>query len=126
MANQKTILIVEDEISLQEALKLKFEKAGLRVLVARTAEDAFLILKKETPDIVTLDILLPGMNGIELLRGIRADERWKDLKIVIVSISGGPEKIKQAFGLNVVDFLVKSEHTLEGLVEKVKGYAEKT
>ena len=124
MPDQKTILIVEDEVSLQEAFKLKFEKAGLRVLVAGSAEDALLILEKETPDLAALDILLPGMNGIELLKAIRTDGRWKDLKVVMVSVSSGPEKIKQAFDLHVVDFIIKSEHTLEDIVEKIKGFIE--
>lgn len=118
--NKKSILIVEDEESLLEALKLKLEKAGVDVLTAGTGEEALAILKNRRPALISLDIILPKMNGIEVLQNIRRDEKIKDLPVVIVSVSGGIEKVKRAFGLNVIDYLVKSEYTIDNIVKKLK------
>jgi two-component system, OmpR family, alkaline phosphatase synthesis response regulator PhoP len=116
----KSILIVEDEQALQEALKLRLKKEGIETLIAGTGEDALDILKKHKPSLVSLDILLPKMNGLEVLKNIREDKDTKDLPVVIVSVSGGQEKIKRAFGLNVIDYLVKSEYTIDDIIKKLK------
>ena len=116
----KTILVVEDEPGLQEALKLKLEKEGITILTASTGEEALAVLAKHRPNLVSLDILLPRMNGLEVLRNIRASEALKDLPVVMVSVSAGAEKVKQAFGMNVADYLIKSEYTIEDIVKKLK------
>ena len=121
----KSILVVEDEQALQEALKLKLEKEGIEVLTASTGEEALEVLKKRRPTLVSLDILLPRMNGLEVLRNIRGNPKLRDLPVVIVSVSGGQEKIKQAFGMNIVDYLVKSEYRIEAIINKLKEILEK-
>lgn len=121
----KNILVVEDEQALQEALKLKLEKEGIGVLTASTGEEALEILKTHRPTLVSLDILLPRMNGLEVLRNIRENPSLYDLPVVVVSVSGGPEKIKQAFSMNVVDYLIKSEYKIEDIVNKLKEMLEK-
>jgi DNA-binding response OmpR family regulator len=123
--NKRIILIVEDEQSLQDALRIKFEKAGVEVLTAGTGEDALAILKKKRPILVSLDILLPKMNGLEVLENIRKDSKLHDLPVVMVSVSGGQEKIRQAFSLGVVDYLVKSEYKIENIVKKIMTIMEK-
>lgn len=117
---KKTVLVVEDEPALQEAVKIKLEKEGVNVLTADTGEDALIVLEANRPDLVWLDILLPGINGIEVLEKIRENPKLKNLPAVIVSVSGGQEKIKRAFSLGVVDYLVKSEYTIDVIVGKVK------
>src|SRR3972149_8270100 len=108
---KRIILLVEDEVALQEAVKLKLEKGGLEVWPAGTGEEALTILAKKRPTLIWLDILLPSMNGLELLRKIRENPSLKDLPVIVVSVSAGPEKIKQAFSLNVIDYLIKSDFT---------------
>lgn len=121
---KKSVLVIEDEQALQEALKLKLEKEGIEVLTASTGEEALEALKKRRPTLVTLDILLPRMNGLEVLQKIRGDANLRDLPVVIVSVSGGQEKIKQAFAMNVVDYLIKSEYKIENIVKKIKEILE--
>jgi CheY-like chemotaxis protein len=122
---KKVILIVEDEQALQDALKLKFENKGVTVLTAGTGEQALDLLKKERPLLVSLDILLPKMNGLEVLRKIREDAGLHDLPVVVLSVSGGQEKIRQAFSLGIVDYLVKSEYKIENIVKKIMDILEK-
>jgi DNA-binding response OmpR family regulator len=122
MNNQKKkILLIEDEPALQEAIKMKMEQKGIEVCAFDTGETALEFLKKEKPDLVWLDVLLPGINGLEVLKRIRENEKIKDLPIVIVSVSAGPEKIKKAFSYNVIDYIIKSEYTIDNIVKKVKG-----
>lgn len=118
--SKKTVLVVEDEPALQEAVKIKLEKEGVNVLTADTGEDAIIILETNKPDLVWLDILLPCINGIEVLEKIRENPKLKNLPAVIVSVSGGQEKIKRAFSLGVVDYLIKSEYTIDVIIGKVK------
>ncbi|MBI4812420.1 response regulator [Candidatus Falkowbacteria bacterium] len=121
----KSILLIEDEAALQEAIKMKLEKDGIKVTAFFTAEDAREFLKTERPDLVWLDILLPGMNGLEFLKQIREDLNLKDLPVVVVSVSSSPEKIKKAFSLNIADFIVKSESDLKTIIARVEGHLSK-
>lgn len=125
MEQKKIILLVEDELALQEAARLKLEKAGVEVIPAGSGEEALQILQTTRPSLLWLDLLLPGMNGLEVLRKVRLDARLKDLPAIIVSVSGGEGKIKQAFSMNVVDYIVKSEYTIDSIVAKVKSILDK-
>ena len=73
MKSQKTVLVVEDNHALQEAIKFKLEQAGANVFTASSGEEALEILKSHYPDFVMLDILLPGMDGLEVQRHIRGN-----------------------------------------------------
>ncbi len=95
------------------------------MLTASTGEEAIEILKTRRPTLVSLDILLPRMNGLEVLRNIRENPKTYDLPVVVVSVSGGQEKIKQAFSMNIVDYLIKSEYKIEDIVNKLKEMLEK-
>lgn len=120
----KTILLVEDDVALNRAVTFKLEQKGHRVISVLRAEDALEVLQSEHSviDIIWLDLLLPGMNGIEFLAEIRKHEEYKDLKVVICSVSGREESKSIAHGLGVVDYLVKSDYDLNALVGKVLSY----
>lgn len=121
----KTILLLEDDTALNRAIMLKLEQKGHRVISTMRAEDALEVLNSEHPniDVVWLDLLLPGMNGIEFLAEIRKNPDYKDIKVVICSVSGREESKAIARELGVSDYLVKSDYQLETLVEKVLSYA---
>ena len=127
MAKQKTILVVEDEIALQEAIKLKLEKeGGFRYIPATSGEAALALIEKEKPDLIWLDLLMPGMGGFSFLEKMRQDPSLKNLPVIIVSVSASPEKIRRAFELNVVDYIVKSQYKLDDIIEKVRIFLGKT
>lgn len=122
---KKTILLLEDDVALNRAILLKLEQKGHRVISTMRAEDALEVLNSEHPeiDVIWLDLLLPGMNGIEFLAEVRKNPDYKDLKVVICSVSGREESKDIARGLGVEDYLVKSDYKLEDIVEKVLDYA---
>lgn len=120
MDQEKIVLVIEDEVALQDAMKIKLTKEGIKYLSALTAEDALEILKTVRPSLIYLDLLMPGMGGFAFLEKLRQTPLWRDIPVVIVSVSASPEKIRRAFELNVVDYLVKSQYKLEDIVGKIK------
>lgn len=121
----KTILLVEDDQALNRAVVFKLKQKGHRVISTFRAEEALeaLLSEHSVIDIIWLDLLLPGMNGIEFLAEIRKNPDCKDMKVVICSVSGREESKGLAHELGVVDYLVKSDYEIDTLIEKVLSYA---
>jgi len=115
----KTVLVVEDEQSLNNAIKLKLEKRGYKVFAVLTAEEAIPIVEKENIDFIWLDILLPGMSGLEFLGVIRKKPLLKDKKVAVVSVSGSFGAKEKAMQLGAVDYIVKSEYKLDDIISRV-------
>lgn len=80
-----TVLIVEDEPGIQEVLRFNLHQNGYDTWVASDAEQAWALLREGMPDALLVDWMLPGMNGIELTRKVRADRRLKDLPIIMLT-----------------------------------------
>jgi DNA-binding response OmpR family regulator len=118
----KTILIIEDDQALAEAIQLKLDRAGFFVAMMISAENAIDWLKDHVPDFIWLDVLLPGMSGIDFLEFLRKDEKYKNIPVLIVSVSTGPDKMKRAFELNIIDFISKSDHEIKDVVGQVSAY----
>ncbi len=121
----KIILLVEDDKALNRAVTFKLEQRGYTVITTMRGEQALIELKKDPHiDVVWLDLLLPGMNGLEFLEALRKKEETKDLKVVICSVTPKDES-DEAFvaKLGVTDYLVKSDYDLEELINKVTSYA---
>jgi two-component system alkaline phosphatase synthesis response regulator PhoP len=116
---QKTILVVEDEDHLRSAIGMKLKKEDVNVLSVNSGESALEALNTSKPDLVWLDILLPGMNGLELLKVLRQTKQFKDLKVAIVSVSGSPEKVEKAQALKACDYIDKSDGSLKSIVARV-------
>lgn len=120
----KKILIVEDEKILAEMYRDKLSKKGFNVVLSLDAEDGFAAAKKEKPDLVVLDILLPKGNGISFLEKLREDPETAAIPVVAFSNYDGVETKKKAFELGVLDYLIKTSYTPQELVEKIKKYLE--
>lgn len=122
----KTVLLLEDDHALNRAIGIKIKQKGHRVISTLRAEDALEVLSEKDPaliDIIWLDLLLPGMNGIEFLSEIRKNEEFKNIKVAICSVSGREESRGVARDLGVVEYLVKSDYDLDILVDKILSYA---
>jgi CheY-like chemotaxis protein len=125
MEGKPKILVVEDEAALQEAIKVKLVSEGFDYIAAISAEEAFVFLETGRPDIIWLDLLMPGMGGFAFLEKLRIMPELKDLPVVIVSVSASPEKIKRAFELNVVDYIVKSQYKLGDIISRLRSFLSK-
>ncbi len=120
----KKILIVEDEIILAGMYQDKFTQAGFEVILAYSAEEASKILRKEIPDLILLDILLPKENGVSFLAKMRKNPKLSSIPVVAFSNYDDPKTKKQAFKLGIKDYLIKTSYTPQEIIEKVKGYLD--
>ena len=81
----KTILVVDDEQGMTLGLEMILSDAGFRVLKAATGEEALLIVKDFTPDLVLMDIMMPGLGGLETLKLLRIHPDYKNLPVIMMS-----------------------------------------
>lgn len=118
------ILIVEDEPLLREMYQQKFEQADLLVVTAEDGEQGLEMIKKEQPDLVLLDILLPKESGIDLLKKVRQDEQLAGTKVVAFSNFDDPHTKGVAFGLGISDYLIKTNFTPKEVLDKIKKHLQ--
>src|SRR3990172_11807878 len=114
MENQKTILLVEDDQILIRMYTKKFEKDGYKVLSAGDGNVGLTTLASANPkpDIILLDVMLPGLNGFEILEKIKTDEATKNIPVILLTNLGGGEQDRvKGQKLGAADYLVKSELT---------------
>jgi two-component system alkaline phosphatase synthesis response regulator PhoP len=117
----KKILIVEDEKILSDMYAEKFQEAGFSVILAPEAEEGLEVAKKEKPDLIILDILLPKGDGISFLQKIREEPGLSLTPVVVFSNFDDPATKKAAFRLGVKDYLIKTNYTPHEITEKIKG-----
>lgn len=118
----KRILIVEDDSFLHRLLAgyLKtLRDQGVDVVPTLNVDEAMEAAKKKTPDLIMLDLVLPGKNGMDFLQALRADEQLKNVKVVVLSNLDAEEDKKKARDLGVVDYLVKANISLEDISGKI-------
>lgn len=116
------ILIIEDELILAEMYKEKFESAGIDTDFVLTSEEAFEYLKKEKPDLILLDILLPRENGIYFLNKLKGNKEISKIPVVVLSNYDEPKTKKEAFELGVKAYLIKTQYTPKELLEEIKKF----
>jgi CheY-like chemotaxis protein len=126
MTKIKCILVIEDDKNLQTALKVKLEANGWSVIQAFNGREGIETLKQDKVDAILLDIAMPIMNGFEFLRTMKADERFKDLKVIIISNSiYEPLRTKDVEELiSGTPYLIKSNYSLNDIVLKIKEAVE--
>lgn len=118
MENQHTVLLVEDDSFLIEILVKKFKADNYKVLHAGSGKEALRKAHDEDPDIIMLDIILPGMNGFETLKKLKNDETTADIPVAFLSNLGQKEDIEKGKKLGAVDFIVKANHSLDEIVKR--------
>jgi len=124
----KKILIVEDDAFLHNLLADKLEqlrKNGIEVYPTFSGKEALEKAKEVHPDIVLLDVVLPGMNGFEVLEALRKDPDLKNVSVIILSNLNQDKDKQRAKELGVTDYMVKANFMLEELVERIVTILEK-
>lgn len=120
MATDKSVLIVEDEISLLEPLEEKFKDEGYVVFTGKNGEEGLKVAEKEKPSIILLDITMPVMNGIEMLKKLRENPDTKDLKVMMMTNMSDPSTAGETASLGVFEYLVKADWKLNDIVDRVE------
>ena len=114
------ILIVEDEAALQRAMMEFLIAEGFEIVSALDGEQGVAMAKKEKPDLVLLDIILPRKDGYEVLEEIKSDPETKNIPVILLTNLESPEDIQKAFDKGASTYLVKSDYKLEEVVCKIK------
>jgi len=120
MFEGKSILIVDDDPSLLDMYVERIKAEGAIVLEANNGEEAIKVAKEEHPQIILLDIMMPKVNGFEVLKNLKADSDTATIPIVILTALADDQKRRQAFALGAADFIVKSEILPIDVVEKLR------
>ena len=102
-----SILVVEDDPDIRELLSVAFAKEGWRLDMAEDGERGLEALEASIPDCVVLDIMLPGMDGLELLRRIKSKPKWKHVPVVMTTARGEDSDIVSGLELGADDYVVK-------------------
>ncbi len=118
----KKILLVEDEEVLIRMYEEKFERAGFNVVVARTAVEGVKMAKKEKPDLIVLDIILPSENGVFFLEQIEEEKELKKIPVIVFSNYDNPEVAAAARRFGVKEYVIKANHDPEEIIQKIRGY----
>lgn len=122
--SKKKILIVEDENVLLELFSDKFKTEDFHVLESSTAEEGLKLAFKNKPDLVLLDIILPKMDGLSMLKLLRQDAWGKNVPVIILSNVNSQHKIAEAMKDGVYDYIIKTDLILKDLVKEVKDVTE--
>lgn len=120
----KKVLIVDDEDSVREIYRHEFLTSGYTVVVAADGEEGLLKAGEEQPDIMLLDIMLPKMSGIEVLRALKENQLTKKIPVLLLTNLGEETIIKEGFELGADGYLLKVSYTPAQVVEEVKKFFE--
>lgn len=116
----KKVCIVEDEPMIQEIYKIKLEEEGFQVITANDGEEGFELIKKELPDIALIDVSMPKIDGVTLIRMLQKDEALLKIPVIITSNVNDENTLKKAGELDVKFYLVKSLFTPKDVVRIVR------
>jgi len=116
----KRILLVEDDRFLRRACEVGLRQRGFAVSSAVDGEEALRALSGEAPDLVLLDLLMPKVTGLEVLRTLRADERTRDLPVLVLSNSSREQDVAEIQQLGVSGYYVKADLSLQELGDRVE------
>ncbi|MEA3398189.1 MAG: response regulator [Patescibacteria group bacterium] len=118
---KKTILIVDDEAPMLEALSSKFKNKGFKTIEAADGEEGLAAALSNRPDLILLDIIMPKIDGMTVMKKIREDKKWgQDVPIIMLTNLDDPESVSEAASYKVFDFLVKTDWRLEDIAKLVE------
>lgn len=116
----KKILIVEDEKPLREALRDKLTLEGFLPLEAKNGEEGLEAALREHPDLILLDVIMPKMGGLEMLKKLREDAWGKDTKVILLTNLIDNNQVARAVKEGAYDYLVKSDWKMKDVISKIR------
>ena len=116
----KKVLIVEDDSILQKAMQEFLIADGFEVSVASDGEEGLRFARAKNPDLILLDIILPKINGFEVLKELKGDLQTQKVPIILLTNLGGMDDVEKALELGASTYLVKSDYGLGEIAQKIK------
>ena len=118
-SKNKKIIIIEDEKSLLKALRIELADSNLEILSALDGESGLALVKREKPDLVLLDILMPRMDGYEVLKFLKTNKSTKNIPVIVLTNLGQEEEKKRCLDLGAQSFYIKASVRLDELAKKI-------
>lgn len=122
MADQKKILVFEDDKAMAKLYQVELTTKGFMVETAGDGIEGYDKAETFAPDIILLDIMMPKQNGIDTLKKFRANPKFKDIPILMLTNFGQESLVKEAFAGGATDYIFKYQSTPAEVTEKVKQY----
>jgi CheY-like chemotaxis protein len=117
----KRVLLAEDDRFLRRACEQSLRQRGYTVISAPDGEAALQLARSERPDLILLDMLMPRMTGLDVLRALKADPQMREIPVLVLSNSSREQDVQEVTRLGVVAYLVKANLSLQELGERVAG-----
>jgi DNA-binding response OmpR family regulator len=118
----KKILLIEDDPFLSSLLGNRLKKEGFGVTAVKSGAEASKALDLDKPDLILLDIILPGKSGFEVLEDIRSNPASSKISVIVISNLGQESDIEKAKELGATDYIVKAKITIDDLVNNIKKF----
>lgn len=119
------ILIVEDDSFLHSLIEKRLAEEGYKILTATDGTQALKVIETEIPDLMILDVVMPGMNGFEVLKKVKAEPKYKDILVIMFSNLGQEHEIEEAKKLGADDFMIKAKYTLKEVADYIHAFLKK-
>ena len=120
MVLDKRVILIEDEDFIRDLYKRQLDLAGFKTDAFGNGNEGLLSLSQNKYDLALLDIMLPGINGLEILKRIRQDEKNKDLAVILLTNLGQDSVIKEGLALGAKEYIIKASVTPDQIVATVK------
>ncbi|MBI2528293.1 MAG: response regulator [Candidatus Rokubacteria bacterium] len=117
---QRTILLVEDDRFLRKAAEAALRQAGFAVVTAADGEQALSVARAEAPDLILLDVIMPKLQGFEVLAALKHDARTAPIPVLMLSNLGQEQDVRRAMDGGAADYLIKANLSLQALVKRVQ------
>ena len=117
---KRKVLVVEDDKFLQRIIVMKLSGDDFGAVGASDGEEALRLMLADKPDLVILDLILPRMNGFEVLSEMRTNQRLKDVPVIVLSNLGQDEDISRVKQMGAIDYMTKSNVSIHEVVQKIK------
>jgi len=121
--SEKRILVVDDEVDLVETIRFSLELEGYEILVAYNGEEALNQARKENPDLILLDLMLPKLDGYKVCRLLKFDERYKHIPILMLTAKTQEKDKATGMETGANEYITKP-FDMDELMKKVKGYLQ--
>lgn len=117
--NKKSIMIVEDDIFVSDIYQVKIHAEGLEAIVAMNGMEAIKHLEDGAkPDLILLDIVMPYMDGMEVLRRLKANDEWKEIPVILLTNLSDKSQVDECLGMGAKDYIIKSHFTPSEVMAK--------
>ena len=122
MPRTKKIILVEDDDILAKILYKELIEAEFEVILAEDGEKGLNKIKKEIPDLILLDLIIPKKDGFSVLAELKKSSKTKNIPVIILTVLGADNDVKKGFKLGADDYIVKTQYDVTEIIKKIKDF----